>query len=335
MQVTISDVAKEAKVGTTTVSRVLNNAPYVSEEKRKKVEETIEKLGYSRNWVARSLVRQKTNLIGVIVPQVNLSFYSSILTVMEEVSFTFGYNLFICITMHNPKKEFESITLCKEMKVDGLILMNEQLSVKTVQFISEWDVPVISVSGEVYHTSIPSVLVNDYHASMEMTNYVIKHLHKKIAYLAGNNKPHATLDSRVSGFLHAIEKSKEVIQYVIDYGDYSFQSGYQAMERVWKKDSKVTAVIAISDDVAIGAMNFLQDQGVSVPEDVSLVGFDGSDVSTYCRPRLTTIQQPIQLMGEKSIELLIQMIQGETIENKTIVPFKLFKGASCMTFQNK
>lgn len=328
MKITIKDVAKKAGVGTTTVSRVLNNEKYVSDEKRRLVEKAIRELGYSPNWIARSLVRKKTNLIGVIVPQVNLSFYSSILTVMEKIAFEHGYSLFICITMHNEQKEFQSVQLCKEMKVEGLILMHEQLAENTTKFIMDWGISAVSSSGEIYHTDIPSVLVDDYGASKELTHYVLEQGHRHLSYIAGSKEPHATLDKRLSGFLDAIAEAAQPITYEVVHGDYSIQSGYSLMESIISKNSPSTAVIAISDDVAIGAMNYLKDIGKKVPEDISVVGFDGSDISEHYRPRLTTIRQPFRIMGEETIKLIIQLINGEQTNEKVIVPYQLFIGNS-------
>ncbi len=328
MKITIKDVAKQAGVGTTTVSRVLNNEKYVSAEKKRSVEEAIRELGYSPNWIARSLVRKKTNLIGVIVPLVNQSFYSSILTVMEEIAFSYRYSLFICITMHNEKKELQSVRLCKEMNVEGLIIMHEQLAEETIKFILDWNISVVSSGGEINQTKIPAVLVDDYAASKELTNYVLKQKHRHLTYMAGTKEAHATLNNRLAGFLDAVRESDHPITYEIVYGDYSIQSGYTLMKSMIEKNNPSTAIIAISDDVAIGAMNYLQDIGKRVPEDISIVGFDGSDISKYYRPRLTTIHQPFRLMGEETMKLLLKFINHEQADERVIVPYQLCIGSS-------
>lgn len=331
IRIRITDVAKKAGVSTTTVSRVINNERYVSEEKRKLVEKAIGELGYSPNRMARSLVRQKTNLIGVIVPQVNLSFYYSIITTMERVAFEQGYNLFICNTIHNAKKELQYLKLCKELRVDGLILMHEQLHEDSIQFIKDWGIEAVSASGEMDGIDIPSILVDNRKAAKEITTYLINMGHRHIHFIAGSKDPHATLTTRLSGFYDAIKESNEDIQFEVEYGDYSIMSGYKAMEKFIQSGNIPTAIFAISDDMAIGAINCMKEYGIKVPEEISVVGFDGSDISRHFLPRLTTVEQPIDEIGEQTILSLIKLINGEKIKERMIIPYHLSIGDSCFS----
>ncbi|KGX86609.1 LacI family DNA-binding transcriptional regulator [Pontibacillus litoralis] len=333
MKVKISDVAKKAGVSTTTVSRVINGERYVSEEKRTLVENAIKSLGYTPNRMARSLVRQRTNLIGVIVPQVNLSFYYSIITIMEKAAYEQGYNLFICNTMHNAQKEFRYLKLCKEMQVDGLICMHEQLHSRSLQFIEEWGIHTVSASGEMDTVNMPSILIDNHQAAKEMTNHLLSLGHRHIHFIAGTSEPHATLTKRLAGFHDAINECDEDIIHDIAYGDYSLQSGYEAMQHFIDQDNVPTAVFAISDDVAIGAINCLKVNGKRVPEDITIVGFDGSDISKHFIPRLTTIEQPIEDIGRETVSSLIKLINGGEISDKTMVPYQLFIGGSCARLQ--
>lgn len=329
----IKDVAQKSGVSKSTVSRVLNNEKYVSDEKREKVMSAIKELGYSPNWVARSLVTNKTNLIGVIVPEVDLSFYYSIISEMEKIAFEKGYKLFICNTLHRPEKETEYLTLLKEMRVDGLILMHEELSKQSINTIEDWGITCLFLSGEILNSEIPSVLIDNYAASKAMTDYLIRLGHKKINFIAGNESEHATLNSRLAGFLDGVQQSGKEITYKIAYGDYSIESGYKIMKNTLENEEKPTAIFAISDDIAVGAMNCLLDYGFKIPKDVSVVGFDASKISTVCRPRLTTVEQPIELLAKLGIEKLIANIGTSINEKKTYVPFQLLIRESCMSLK--
>ncbi|MGN4125383.1 LacI family DNA-binding transcriptional regulator [Lysinibacillus sphaericus] len=329
----IMDVAQKSGVSKTTVSRVLNNEKYVSDKTREKVLTAIQELGYAPNWVARSLVTNKTNLIGVIVPEVDLSFYYSIISEMEKMAFEKGYKLFICNTLHRPEKETEYLSLLKEMRVDGLILMHEELAEQSIKTIQDWGITCLFLSGEILNSDIPSVLIDNYAASKAMTEYLIRLGHKKINFIAGNESEHATLNSRLAGFLDGVQQSGKEITYNIAYGDYSMESGYKIMKKTLETEIHPTAVFAISDDIAVGAMNCLLDFGFQVPNDVSVAGFDASNISTVCRPRLTTVEQPIELLAKTGIELLIATIGSNIIEKKTYVPFQLLIRESCMSLK--
>ncbi|OKL36853.1 LacI family DNA-binding transcriptional regulator [Domibacillus mangrovi] len=329
----INDVAQKSGVSKTTVSRVLNNEKYVSDEKREKVLSAIKELGYAPNWVARSLVTKKTNLIGVIVPEVDLSFYYSIISEMERIAFERGYKLFICNTLHRPEKEIEYLSLLKEMRVDGLILMHEEMSEQSIKEIKKWGITSLFLSGEILNSDIPSVLIDNYAASKAMTEYLIQLGHKKIQFIAGNESEHATLNSRLAGFLEAVQHSSEEITYKIAYGDYTMESGYEIMKKTLENKKYPTAVFAISDDLAVGAMNCLLDYGFQIPKDISVVGFDASKISIVCRPRLTTVEQPIELLAKTGIEKLIANIGSSIKEKKTYVPYQLLIRESCARFK--
>ncbi|MGM7636801.1 LacI family DNA-binding transcriptional regulator [Bacillus sp. Hm123] len=325
----IKDVAQKAGVSKTTVSRVLNNEKYVSDEKRERVRQAVEELGYAPNWVARSLVTNKTNLIGVIVPEVDLSFYYSIISEMEKIAFEKGYKLFVCNTLHRPEKEIEYLSLLKEMRVDGLILMHEELSKQSINIIQDWGINSIFLCGEILGSDIPSVLIDNYAAAKAMTEYLIELGHEDILFIAGSESEHATLNKRLAGFMDGIKHSNKPITYKVAYGDYSMDSGYQAMKDVLEHNNKPTAVFAISDDVAVGAMNCLMDYGLQVPKDVSVAGFDASKISTVCRPKLTTIEQPIGLLAKTGMDKLIDHIDKTTHEKKIYVPYQLLIRESC------
>lgn len=329
----IKDVSQISGVSKTTVSRVLNNEKYVSDEKREKVLAAIKELGYAPNWIARSLVTKKTNLIGVIVPELDLSFYYSIISEMGKIAFERGYKLFICNTLHCPEKEIEYLSLLKEMRVDGLILMHEEMSEQSIMEIEKWGITSLFLGGEISHTGIPSVLIDNYAASKAMTEYLIQLGHKKIQFIAGNESEHATLNSRLGGFLEGVQLASEKITYKIAYGDYTMESGYEIMRKTLENKIYPSAVFAISDDLAVGAMNCLLDYGFQIPNEVSIAGFDASKISTVCRPRLTTIEQPIELLAKIGIEKLIENIGKSIKEKKTYVPYQLLIRESCGPFK--
>ncbi|WP_274649587.1 LacI family DNA-binding transcriptional regulator [Paenibacillus humicola] len=328
----IKDVAAKAGVSVTTVSRVLNGEKYVKDDLKDRVNRAIEELGYTPSRIARSLVRRKTNLIGVIVPDVTSSFYSTILSSIEKTASLSGYNLLVCNIVEDTDKELKYLNVFQEMRVDGIIIMHEKMNDEIREMIHKLDIPLIFSSVKPANQKFVSVIIDDYAAAYEATRYLVGLGHERIAFIGGDMRDVTSGQNRFVGYSNALEDSG--IRFDgerIRFGDYKTQSGYDLMKELMAAESRPTAVFAASDDMAVGAMNCVHDLGLKVPDDISMIGFDGSWLADQVRPRLSSMEQPIREMGETTVKALIALIDGreDAPGQDIILRHKLVERDSC------
>lgn len=318
MTVKIKDVAKRAGVSVTSVSRVLNGEKYVSEDVLARVNEAIEELKYSPSHIARSLKKQKTNTIGVIVPDLTSNFYSTILSSIEENASKYGYNLIVCNIAENLSKELKYLYIFQEMRVEGIIIMHEKTNDDIVSFVQNATMPILFSSVKSPDPTFMSVLIDDYQAAFDATEYLIDAGHTAISYLGGDLQDITSGQSRYNGFRDALIKHEIAINPdYIKFGDYKLPSGQALMKELLALPNRPTVVFAASDDMAVGALNCALDQGLHVPDDISIIGFDGSTITNIVRPSITSMQQPIYEMGQISLESLHKLITRPKTQQKT------------------
>lgn len=308
----IKDVAKQAGVSVTTVSRVLNGEKYVKDDLKIRVQRAIDELGYSPSHIARSLVRKKTNLIGVIVPDVTSSFYSTILSTIEKTASLNGYNLLVCNIIEDTDKELKYLQVFQQMRVDGIIIMHEKLNDEIRDLINKISIPIIFSSVKPANQKFMSVIIDDYAAAYDATKHLIKLGHSRIGYIGGDMRDITSGQNRYAGYIRALaDHGIDVPEAHIRFGDYKTQSGYELMKEILAQEPHPTAVFAVSDDMAVGAMNCIHDHGLKVPEHLSVIGFDGSQLTEQVRPRLTSMEQPILEMGKVTVDKLLELIEGK------------------------
>lgn len=331
LQAKIKDVAKMAGVSVTTVSRVLNGEKYVKDEIRKKVNHAIEHLGYAPSHIARSLVLKKTNLIGVIVPDLTSSFYSTILSSIEEAASSNGYNLLVCNIIEDIDKELKYLNVFQEMRVEGIIIMHEKINEEIRALIHKMNIPVVFSSVKPVDQDFTSIIVDDYKAAYDATQYLIELGHDTIGFIGGDLRDVTSGQNRYSGYRNALtDHAIKIVYEYIRFGDYKVKSGYELMKELLNNKVRPSAVFAVSDDMAIGAMNCICDHGLRIPEDISVIGFDGSQITDLVRPRLTSMEQPIHHMGKITMETLLQQIASDDgPKGDIILPHELVVRESC------
>ncbi|WP_199617286.1 LacI family DNA-binding transcriptional regulator [Paenibacillus alkalitolerans] len=328
----IKDVAKKAGVSVTTVSRVLNGEKYVKDDMKKRVQRAIEELGYAPSHIARSLVRKKTNLIGVIVPDLTSNFYSTILSSIEETASMNDYNLLVCNIIEDIDKEFKYLNVFHEMRVDGIIIMHEKINEEISSFLTKLQVPVIFSSVRPRDQRFISVIVDDYDAAYDATRFLLDLGHERIAFIGGDMRDVTSGQSRYVGYCNALmDSGKKIVHDYIRFGDYKIRSGYDMMKELLRCDPLPTAVFAVSDDMAVGAMNCISDHQLKVPDDISVIGFDGSQLTELVRPTLTSMEQPIHDMGKITVETLLGLISDDehAATSDIILKHKLVVRNSC------
>jgi len=319
MAVTIKDIAEEADVSVTTVSRVLNDKPDVSPNTRKNVLEKINELGYKPNSIARGLALQKTNTLGLIIPDISNPFFPDIARGVEDMANQKGYSVIFCNTDNEQKKEKEAIDLMKEKQVDGILLSLSTTNEKELKNLRKLEYPIVQIDRKIPNINYPSITIDNVKSAYTATKYLIKNGHKKIAHITGDLET-ITGSQRLKGFKKAIsEKNLNLNKSYIKNGDYSKKSGYQNMLALLKSNNPPTAVFIANDLMAVGAYQAVFKLNLSIPKDISIIGHDDIDVTKLVNPTLTTMSQPKYQLGNEAVQLLINEIESNKLSNEEII----------------
>lgn len=319
MAASIKDVAKEAGVSIATVSRVLNDVDVVNEDTKKKVLEAIEKLDYRPNIVARSLKTQRTRTIGIVIPDISSQFYSEIVRGAEDVSNIYDYNVILCNTDLDTDKEVEYIKVLKEKMVDGVIYMSTSLQPNILNLIKNLQIPTVLVETTDENNTLPSVTIDNERAAGDAIDFLIKNGNKKIAFIGSEKDGYNASTLRFKGYKDALQRNDlEFDEGVVKFGGYKAKDGYEIMKELIK-DREFNAVFCNSDEVAMGAINALRENGIEVPEQVDVLGFDNIYAASIFYPKLTTVEQPMYDMGSVGMRMLIKVINKKKLDQEHFV----------------
>ncbi|WP_260983605.1 LacI family DNA-binding transcriptional regulator [Cytobacillus oceanisediminis] len=306
-RITIKEVAELAGLSRATVSRVINNYPHISEDKKRAVKNAMEQLGYYPNSSARRLRNRKTETIAVLINRITNPFFSKLIEAMEIAAMNSGYQLIVCQTRYSKTRELQYLDMLKAKKVDGIILASIE---------NDWS------EIEPYQNFGPLILVNEFHreakvptiyADQVIGGYIaVKHLldlgHEHIAYCIGDLKT-SVGKGRMEGLIKAHEEfGKHFDEHALFKGVYTVEDGKKAFHQLPKK---ITAVFVGGDEAAAGIIAEAKLFGVRVPEDLSVVGFDDQPISELIDPAITTVHQPIGEMGEQAVKVMIEKINND------------------------
>lgn len=331
---TIKDIARMSGVSITTVSRVLNDRPDVSDESRRRVLEVIESTNYIPNNSARDLVKTRSDTIGLVVRGVSNPFYTDIIHAIESSINARGYTMVM-----QQIKACEDEVKCaaimeREKRLRGIILLGGQFDY-TAADLAMLNVPFVCCSysnqyGSLRPEEYSSVSIADKETAYRATRYLIDNGHRRIAALITSTYGFSISQLRYEGYLQAMDEAGLPVDpsLVICTDTYDIQGAYRAMADALEKGCDMTAVFAISDHMAIGAMRALREHGRSIPEDCSVIAIDGIEVSDYINPSLTTLCQPMEEMGIHSVEILLDMVEGRSGNRHETLPTVLRTGAS-------
>lgn len=339
--INIKDIAKKAGVGVSTVSRVLNNQPDVKAATKERVLKIIEELNYVPNNSARNLKRIKTNHIGVFVIGDYSSFFSTIIETIEKDISKHGFSIVLHFH-HSQKKLLESaVQFSLEKKLVGLICLGGEITKEEEGYINQFNIPVVfgstMIDENIDDSKFSTVTINNKKASYSAVEYLLKLNHKKIALISAGKGYESVAKVRHDAYITAInDYNVEYDSNYVSWGDYSMQSGYDAMNQLFERNLDITSVFAVSDSMAIGAAKAIRDNNLRIPEDISIVGFDGLEITRFIHPALTTIEQPTDVMGKKIIDVMLRQLESEEpIEVEHIVlDTKLIEGQSCLKLTN-
>ena len=321
MKPTIKDVARKAKVSVATVSRIVNKQTGYSEETRQKVLEVVREIGYTPNAIARGLVKKSTYTLGILLPSLTSSFMSELLNGIVTAARQHNYSVMICHTGEEGKDTQEYLTMLAEQQVSGVIVASERIKDEYIGMLSGMTVPVVLVATAHERYPFPYIKVNDRTAAYQATRYLIDRGHRKIGMIAGTQDDPIAGLPRVDGYKQALLDAEiRFSEQQVVYGDFGYKSGIAGMRVLLQQAPDVTAVFAASDEMAVGALSYAYQQGIQVPETLSVIGYDDTQLAEMALPPLTCVHQPITQMGQKAVEMLLEKErQGESI----IMPFHI------------
>ncbi|MCP3028000.1 LacI family DNA-binding transcriptional regulator [Halobacillus sp. A5] len=323
---TINDIAKMANVSRTTVSRVLNNNGYVSEDVRKRIMQIVEETGYIPSLSAKSLRTKKSGVIGVIIPRIDTETASRVVSGINEVVAKGNFQILLTDTELDKQKEIEYIRLLQSRHVDGIILLATNVNDQLIATIKDVELPFISLGQDL--PGVTSILYDDYHASVDVTNMLLSKGYEKVAFIGVSEEDPSVGRLRKKGYVDAMaSRGYNFDESWIETGDFSIESGYEAMKKIIKnsRGELPSAVFVVTDRMAIGAMEYLREQGYRIPEDMAVVGIGASTMSRYVTPSLTTVDYFNKEAGHRAAELLIQQIKQKKEAEKFVQTYRLIK----------
>ncbi|GIO88197.1 LacI family transcriptional regulator [Paenibacillus faecis] len=303
----IHDVAKKSGLSVVTVSRVLNNSPSVREVNRQKVLKAIEELNYQPNSAARSLVRGKTGVIGMSITNFNDSFYDRVIRVVNRKLAEQGYFLALSIA----ENEVEDNFLFQRDRVDGIILLSPLRENEYVVELKRKNIPFVLLDNQFQHEDVPSVIVDNYQGGYEATKHLIDLGHTQIAHIGGPSV-FLSVEERKRGYVQALNEAG-LTPFGMEFCGFTVSSGYEVAKRWIREDKLPTAIFSGDDFIALGVVQALREEGILVPHDISVVGFDDQQFVGEFFPRLTTVRQPEAQMGSIGVDLLLKLINGEVM----------------------
>jgi len=314
-RLTIRDIARLAGVSIATVSRVANGRPDVSEETRTQVLKVMRAHGFTANRSARALSSRKTGLIGLTVPFVDENYFTSILSGAAEALYELDQRIVLCPTHHEHDREVSLLERLMGGTTDGaLLLLPEESSVELRRLQQQGYPFVVADPREPLDDGIPAVSAAHAAGARAATDHLLRLGHRRIGLITGTAGWVAT-DERVEGYRMALAGGGIPFTYeLLAGGDFTTETGYRAAVVLLEQDDPPTAIFASNDNLAIGAIRAAFDRGLSIPGDLSIVGFDDVGFAGSLYPRLTTVRQPLAELGRTAVSLLSRLVNGQRTE---------------------
>ena len=317
MKATIYQVAEEAGVSIATVSKVINNKGLIGTDAKRRVLEATKKLNYHPNEMAKALTGQKTKMIGLLVSDLASPFFAELTRNINEQCRANGFNIMVCSTDGQPEKEKNCVSALIRQGVDGFIVASDhypkmiELELKKRELKGVF----LSTEPEEEHYAMPLITIDNYEGACQAVHYLLASNHKKVAMIKENT---AAGKIRYRAFFDTMKEAQLPVkeQFVMET-DSSIENGYECAKRLLRLEERPSAIFVSSDLLSGGVMKAAREMNVQIPEELSIVGFDNISICELTAPPLTTIAQPIRVMGRKAVELLVKQINGAEIHNRT------------------
>jgi LacI family transcriptional regulator len=319
---TIKDVADQAGVSIATVSRVLNQNRYVSPELNERVRQAIADLHYEQNALARNLRRSESLTLGIIIPDSTNPFFAEVARGIEDVCFEQGYLVILCNTSEDPEKAAAYLSSLRQNRVAGVIIVSPgELHTELRQSLRA-KYPLVVADRLLPGLPIDSVISDNGVGAEQAVHHLLALGHRRIGVVVGNHlDTRQTIKARLNGVLRTLAEAGLAIDEDLIYTetDYTPEGGYAAACSLLERPNPPTAIFAFNDLLAFGVVSYAYQQGIRIPEHLSVVGFDDINLAAYIAPALTTIAQPKYELGRKAADILLDRIHGELCPPRTLV----------------
>jgi DNA-binding LacI/PurR family transcriptional regulator len=326
--VSIKDIAKAAGVSHATVSRALQSSNLVKPGTAKRIREIAEQFGYRPNAVGRSLATNRTRTIGVVVTTIADPIVAEMVSGVEAVARAREYSVFLANCHADPETEMQVVQSFHERRVDGIIVAASRVGALYEPLAEQMRTPIILINNQHPNSYKYSINIDSICGSREAVGYLISLGHKRIAYI-GDRFGHQTDLDRFSGYRQAMEMAGIATRSEwIAHGDGKPEGGTLAMKKLLALKPIPSAVFCYNDMTAIGALRAIHDQGLRVPQDISLMGFDDLFLANYTEPPLSTVRQPKHQMGRIAAEILLRILGGQEADARIDLPGELIVRAS-------
>lgn len=317
--VTIADVARLAGVSKVTVSKTLNNSGRISQETRERVLKAAKDLGYTVNYAARSLRGGRTNLLGMVVPELISPYFTDVARAAAEAASRVGLDLGVFTTSRDQKREQERIGILQSGLADGLLIVVPSDSASFLASLEKSKIPVVLINHFGAKTHLPTVCADNYHGARAAVEHLLALGHERIGFVTGA-KESTQAQERLRAFKDTLGARGLMDETLIAEGNFTQRRGFEAGQELLNHAQPPTAIFAASDATAFGVIDAIKDRGLRIPDDLSVVGFDDVLAASQIHPTLTTVSHPIEDMNATAVRLICEMLDGESHKD-TLIDF--------------
>lgn len=322
MAATMKDIARRTGLGLATISSYFNGGN-VREKNRIKIEEAIEELHYEVNEVARGLKTNATKTIGVVIPELNNTFCAEIITGMEDILRSHGYATIVCDCRTDRELEREAVDFLVRRRVDGIINMPVDEEGNHLKKFQKTGKPIVLIDRKIQGISCDSVLVDNKRAAEDAVQCFIQKGHRNIGIIGGPEGIF-TAQERLAGYCKALnEVGIPVRESLIFHGDYTIQGGVRGLEKLVRDNPDMTAVLVTNYEMTMGAMIGINELGIRIPEQLSLIGFDNLQFARACSPKLTIVSQPTDEIAKEVARIMLEHLENGKQEGEESFSEKL------------
>ena len=315
----IKDIAQEAGVSPSTVSRALHNHPQISTETGERVQRLAQEMGYTPSLLARSLVTQDTATIGLVITYTADPFLSRLVQGVEETARNSGYSVFLSSSYRDYERELEVVRSFHERRASGIIITGSQIDTEYLDLEDRFPLPIVLINCRTYPYSVSADKIS---GAKQAVEHLVQLGHRRIAFVS--NAKLSTDRDRQTSYQQVLGKHDIPIDdTLIVEGDGMLESGVRAGQKLLSLPQRPTAIFCFNDITAMGVLTALREADLQVPRDCSVVGFDDLEISAYLSPPLTTVRQPCYRMGQAAIRMLLQLIRGESDMQADVLPTEL------------
>lgn len=319
MSVSIYDIAKRARVAPSTVSRALEDHPRIGAETKKRIQELAGEMGYIPSTVAKSLAANKTWTIGMVLAAISDPFMGRVVEGVEQAAIEASFNVFISTSQNDRQREIAVIEMLQKRRVDGIIVIASHLFDRSPWIFGRSKVPIVVINEQNRGENMHFVAVDDMHAAQLAVEHLITLGHRHIGYVSIPDRPKSN-QHRFKGYQNALEAAEIAVDPALIFTSHTIEGHAKAGEASLEAllAAGATAVFCYNDTSAIGLLAACRRRGLSVPENLSIIGFDDIDMAAYSMPPLTTVRQPRFELGQRAMHMMLALLDGQKPENQVI-----------------